>query len=510
MPPRRRACSSTRTPARLLNRTPAPARTPAEPFAPRARRLDSYGDEDTVLSDFTDAGAGDDVTSWDILEAAHMPESWDRGPSSDVFKLCLELRTQAVLNHCNTDDGSYTVNAEGWATALRTAFEPLEGSDKVTAKKNGLIAKRRDQLVSHSKPAKKAALKQFAVNHLRADAIEQMHALLPTLAEHFPLSFLEQVDADHSSASGKPAAAAPAAAPAAAAKAAAAPAKTASPKAAAAKGTRSSARKAAQPQPKQQEEEKEQEEEVLEEHEQLADDVESDDPAPSRRRRRGVPPKSAPPARAPAAKPSPALRRSARKPAGGSSGASAETLSASTVAAAGLPSVVVGLKELREGSGLDQSEFLQVWHQEHPEVRNWLDMVEDDDGDEDGTAASVAQTQDMDEEDGDGAADGSQQEALSDSSNRPQQLQDLKAESARLKTLGGDDPLAASLAAGPSVANGFGFAGKLQPVHTAPACACLPVCRLAFAYVHEVRVSDGTNECGSSACIRTSARKPTQ
>ena len=155
-----------------------------------------------MLSDFDISGSELDLASWDILEREDMPASWDRGASSEIFKLALELRTQAVLHHCKIEDGSFDVDEAGWSAALRTAFKPLLGDDKETKAKNKLLMKRHDQLEAHSKPTKKAALKQFAVNHLRVDAENQLHDLLPTLAGHFPSSFLEQLDADRERGSG--------------------------------------------------------------------------------------------------------------------------------------------------------------------------------------------------------------------------------------------------------------------------------------------------------------------
>ena len=277
------------------------------------------------------------------------------------------------------------------------------------------------QLESHSKPAKKAALKQFAVNHLRSDAERQLQKLLPTLEEHFPPTFLEQLDRERQGETERDTDAVVAAA-------------------LAAESTPAEIAKQKDTEPA---------EEVLEEEEQLVDEGGSDDSSPphrrQRRRQRG-PKKAAPAESSPAV--SPSLRRSARK------AARPETLSAATVAAAGLPSRVIGLNELRDASGLEPTEFLQVWHQQHPEVRSWLDMVEGDDDDDDDDAT---QPQPLGDDESKPETDESQQEAVADGTNRPQKLKDLnlKGDSARLNSLGGDDPLAASLAAGPKAPFGF-------------------------------------------------------
>jgi hypothetical protein len=429
-------------------------------------RLDSYGEDDELctLSDFAETGSGEDLdlTSWQILEYEDMPASWDRSASSEIFKLALELRTQAVLHHCKIEDGSFDVDEAGWSAALRTAFEPLPGSDKETKAKNKLLRKRHDQLEAHSKPTKKAALKQFAVNHLRADAENQLHQLMPTLAEHFPTTFLEQVDAEREPGS-RNSSSADAAAAATTATPATVPAMANSTPA---RGTRSSANKPARPRPE------EPAEEILEEQEELVDDDESDESPPPRFRRqqrRGREQKkgAASPGATAAAGPSPTrnLRRSARKATRSGTDTNSETLSAATVASAGLPSRVVGLNELRDASGLEPTDFLQVWHQQHPEVRNWLDMVAGDDCGDDARKSSAADVEPLDGAEGNEESEESQQDASEDASNRPQQLQELKAESARLRSLGGDDPLASSLAAGPAVNNGFGFVGESEPSH---------------------------------------------
>lgn len=415
-----------------------------------------------MLSDF-DISSGDlDLASWDILEREDMPASWDRGASSEIFKLALELRTQAVLHHCKIEDGSFDIDAAGWGAALRTAFTPLLGDDKETKAKNKLLMKRHDQLEAYSKPTKKAALKQFAVNHLREDAEMQLHTLLPALAEHFPSSFLDQLDADRergSSSSGST----DAAAPAPTATPATAPARADSTPT---RGTRSSAHEPARARPE------ESDEEVLEEQEDLGDDDEHDEGPPPRRRgqrqRSGDAKKqAASPGATATAEPSPTrnLRRSARKATRSGTDTNCETLSAATVASAGLPSRVVGLNELRDASGVEPTEFLQIWHQQHPEVRSWLDMVGGDDHGDDGRNSSATGAESLDDAEGKEESEESQQDVAEDASNRPQQLRDLKAESARLKSLGGDDPLAASLAAGPAVDNGFGFVGKSGPNH---------------------------------------------
>ena len=423
-----------------------------------------------MLSDFADAGGGEELTSWDILESEEMPESWDRGPTSPLFKVCLELRTQAVLHHCSIDDNSFAVDADAWAEACQSAFDPFEGANKETAKKNKALAARRAQLESYAKPAKHSALKQFAVNHKLDDAQSQLRAVLPGLSDLFPRPFLEQVEADFESGAYPPAAAV-AVAPAGPE---AAPPKKAAPKP---PPSNPPARATGKAQPAVEESEEEEEEEDLSEEEEIPDMEVDDEPARRPRRRGG--PRPAPPKRSPA-KPSPAAaarssaakkqptaspsssrRRSARKAPGSSSGRG--TLSASDVAAAGLPSSSFSLEELKAGSGLSSDEFIAVWKQEHPEVRNWLDMVEDHDDDDDeageeeidtDTAASSVAEMAAVEDDEEGS---SQSEALSDASNRPKQVQEMKAEAARLATLGGDDPLAASLAAGPAAPNGFGF-----------------------------------------------------
>ena len=336
--------------------------------------LDSYGANESVLSDFT--GEKDDLTSWDILEADMMPDKWDRGPKSPLFKLCIELRTQAVLRHCSMEDGSYSVDVAKWNERLKTAFEPLKTSilrrdrDKEVAAKNKLIKARREQLEKYAKPDKKAALKQFAVNHELGDAKQLLRNQLPILASLFDKPLLERVWADRQSGAWPPPAAA-AAAPAAAAPSPAEPVAQSRPSRRAARP--SSAAAAA--------------EEPLEEEEDLGDDDgAAAAAAPPKRRKAGGQSARKPAGRKPAPSSSPAAARPRR-----AAGASAASASGS-----------LSLAEIKEGSGLDHEEFLQVWQQKHPQVQRWLRAGQGSDEDED--------------ED-----DESQQDALSDASNRPQQ-----------------------------------------------------------------------------------------
>ena len=351
--------------------------------------LDSYGDNESVLSDFT--GEKDDLTSWDILEADMMPDKWDRGPKSPLFKLCIELRTQAVLRHCSMEDGSYSVDVAKWNEALKTAFEPLKTSilkrdrDKEVAAKNKLIKARREQLEKYAKPDKKAALKQFAVNHELNDAKQLLRNQLPILASLFDKPLLERVWADRQSGAWPPPAAA-AAAPAAAAPSPAEPVAQSRPSRRAARPSSAAAAAAEEP---------------LEEEEDLGDD---DDgaaaaAAPPKRRKAGGQSARKPAGRKPAASSSPAAARPRR-----AAGASAASASGS-----------LSLAEIKEGSGLDHEEFLQVWQQKHPQVQRWLRAGQGSDEDED--------------ED-----DESQQDALSDASNRPQQVRTTQPRPAIVKS----------------------------------------------------------------------------
>ena len=109
--------------------------------------------------------------------------------------------------------------------------------------------------------------------------------------------------------------------------------------------------------------------------------------APPKRRKAGGQSARKPAGRKPAPSSSPAAARPRR-----AAGASAASASGS-----------LSLAEIKEGSGLDHEEFLQVWQQKHPQVQRWLRAGQGSDEDED--------------ED-----DESQQDALSDASNRPQQV----------------------------------------------------------------------------------------